>query len=73
MKKSGRGDVIVAVSERLNLDKAGVKLDALSEQVITFKGVLDPKRVLELAEQLARLPTEREKKRSKKAAKESQV
>ena len=68
LKKSGRSDVIVAVSERLNLDKAGVKLDDLGEQLISFKGVLDPKRVLELAEQLAVKPTEREKKRTKKAS-----
>ncbi len=68
LKKSGRRDVILAVSERLNLDKAGVKLDAFSEQLIPFKGVLDPKKVLELAEQLARQPTEREKKRTKRAS-----
>ena len=29
LKKSGRSDVIVAVSERLNLEKAGIKLDDL--------------------------------------------
>jgi len=66
LKKSGRTDIIVAVSERLNLEKAGVKLDSFGEQVISFKGVLDPKRVLELAEVLARQPTEREKKKQSK-------
>ena len=66
LKKSGRTDIIVAVSERLNLEKAGVKLDSFGEQVISFKGVLDPKRVLELAEVLARQPTEREKKKRTK-------
>ena len=69
LKKSKRTDIIVAVSERLNLDKAGIKLDGLSEQLISFKGVLDPKLVLEKAELLAQQPTEREwKKRAKKAS-----
>ncbi|GGR07456.1 DUF790 family protein [Deinococcus ruber] len=53
LKRSGRTDLIVAVSERLNVEKAGVKLGALEDHVIVFKGVLDPKRVLELAERLA--------------------
>ncbi|AZI45241.1 DUF790 family protein (plasmid) [Deinococcus psychrotolerans] len=66
LKKSGRMDIIVAVSERLNLEKAGIKLDAFGEQVISFKGVLDPKRVLELAEILAVQPTERERKKRSK-------
>ena len=54
LKRSGRQDLIVAVSERLNVEKAGVKLGALEDRVIVFKGVLDPKRVLELAETVAR-------------------
>ena len=54
LKRSGRDDLIVAVSERLNLDKAGIKLGSLAERVIVFKGVLDPKVVLEMAERLAR-------------------
>lgn len=70
LKKSGRTDVIVAVSEKLDLEKAGIKLDSFGEQVISFKGILDPKRVLELAEVLAVKPTEREwkKQRRKKAS-----
>jgi uncharacterized protein len=56
--KSGRTDVIVAVSERLNLDKAGVKITTMTDHLLYFKGVLDPKRVLELAEKLAKQPTE---------------
>jgi uncharacterized protein len=54
LRKSGRTDVIVAVSERLNLEKAGVKTADFGERVMFFKGVLNPKKVLELAEGLAR-------------------
>ena len=54
LRKSGRSDVIVAVSERLNLEKAGVKTADFGERVMFFKGVLNPKKVLELAEGLAR-------------------
>jgi len=54
LRKSGRTDVIVAVSERLNLEKAGVKTADFGDRVMFFKGVLSPKRVLELAEGLAR-------------------
>ena len=52
LRKSGRTDVVVAVSERLNLEKAGVKTTDFGERVIFFKGVLNPKTVLELAERL---------------------
>lgn len=52
LRKSGRKDVILAVSERLNLEKAGVKVSDFGERVIFFKGILDPKRVLDLAERL---------------------
>ncbi|WP_424951087.1 DUF790 family protein [Deinococcus sp.] len=54
LRKSGRTDVIVAVSERLNLEKAGVKTTDFGERVMFFKGVLNPRKVLELAEGLAR-------------------
>jgi len=53
LRRSGRTDVIVAVSERLNLEKAGVKTTDFGERVVFFKGVLNPKVVLELAERLA--------------------
>ena len=53
LRKSGRTDVIVAVSERLNLEKAGVKTTDFGERVIFFKGVLNPKVVLELAATVA--------------------
>ena len=52
LRKSGRTDVILAVSERLNLEKAGVNVADFGKRVIFFKGILNPKLVLELAEQL---------------------
>ena len=54
LKKSGRRDVIVAVSERLNLAKAGVTLGELGERAIFFKGVLKPEIVLAMAERVGR-------------------
>ena len=54
LRKSGRKDVIVAVSERLNLEKAGVKTTDFGERVLFFKGVLNPKTVLELAEAMGK-------------------
>jgi predicted nuclease of restriction endonuclease-like RecB superfamily len=54
LRKSGRTDVIVAVSERLNLEKAGVKTTDFGERVIFFKGILNPKVILELAETVAK-------------------
>ena len=52
LRKSGRTDVIVAVSERLNLEKAGVQTTDFGERMLFFKGVLNPKTVLELADRL---------------------
>ncbi|SMB80114.1 DUF790 family protein [Deinococcus hopiensis] len=52
LRKSGRTDVIVCVSERLNLEKAGVDPSDFDERLIWFKGVLNPKDVLGLAERL---------------------
>lgn len=54
LRKSGRTDVIVAVSERLNLEKAGVNPADFGERVLFFKGVLNPKTVLDLAERMIR-------------------
>lgn len=54
LRKSGREDVIVCVSERLNLEKAGVDPADFGERVVWFKGVLSPKEVLAVAEQVAR-------------------
>jgi len=52
LRKSGRTDVIVCVSERLNLERAGVDLSDFDERLIWFKGVLNPKDVLGVAERL---------------------
>ncbi|SEI66119.1 hypothetical protein SAMN04488058_101270 [Deinococcus reticulitermitis] len=54
LRKSGRTDVIVCVSERLNLEKAGVDPSDFGDRVVWFKGVLNPKEVLGIAEQVAR-------------------
>ncbi len=53
LKRSGRSDVILAVSERLNLEKAGVDVGEFGERVLFFKGALPPKEVLSLAERVA--------------------
>jgi len=53
LKQSGREDVILAVSDRLNLEKAGVDPSEFEGRVIFFKGVLAPKDVLEVAERMA--------------------
>ncbi len=50
VRKSGRDDLILAVSERLNLEKAGVKVDQVSVPIIWFKDRLPPKAVLEVLE-----------------------
>ncbi|GGM20195.1 DUF790 family protein [Deinococcus aerophilus] len=54
LKKSGRTDLIVCVSERLNLDRAGVDPSEFGDRLIWFKGVLNPKDVLAVAERTAR-------------------
>ncbi|MPY68153.1 DUF790 family protein [Deinococcus sp. SDU3-2] len=57
LRKSGRQDVIVCVSERLNLERAGVDPSDFDERLVWFKGVLNPKEVLAVAERLtAELP-----------------
>ncbi|EYB66490.1 hypothetical protein DEIPH_ctg103orf0011 [Deinococcus phoenicis] len=52
LRKSGRGDVIVCVSERLNLERAGVDPSDFGERLVWFKGVLPPKDVLAVAERM---------------------
>nr|WP_110888871.1 DUF790 family protein [Deinococcus yavapaiensis] len=49
---SGRTDLVLAVSERLNLDAAGVNPTDLPSgiRLVTFKGRLEPKAVLEALE-----------------------
>jgi len=46
VRQSGRDDLVLAISERLNLEKAGVKLDNLPARVVWFKDQLSPKAVL---------------------------
>jgi predicted nuclease of restriction endonuclease-like RecB superfamily len=53
LRKAGRTDVIVCVSERLNLERAGVDPSDFGDRVVWFKGVLNPKDVLALAETYA--------------------
>lgn len=56
LRQSGRTDVIVAVSERLNLERAGVDPSDFDARLIWFKGVLPPKEVLSVAERLLSEP-----------------
>jgi uncharacterized protein len=48
VRKSGCTNLILAISERLNLEKAGVKVADLPCEVIWFKDKLLPKSVLEI-------------------------
>jgi uncharacterized protein len=48
VRKSGCTNLILAISERLNLEKAGVKVSDLPCEVIWFKDKLLPKSVLEI-------------------------
>jgi uncharacterized protein len=50
VRRAGRPDLIVAVSERLNLERAGVKRDDIPARVVWFKDRLLPKAVLEVLE-----------------------
>jgi uncharacterized protein len=53
IQMSERRDLILAVSQRLNLSgQTAMKLEKFSDQIIWFKGVLEPKQVLKLAERL---------------------
>ena len=53
LRRSGRRDIVLAVSERLNLDAAGVNLGEFRDEIVWFKGKLDPKAVLERVEAVA--------------------
>ena len=44
---------MLAVSERLNLDAAGVNTDDFGDRIVWFKGKLDPRAVLERVEATA--------------------
>ena len=49
---SNRTDLVIAVSERLNLESSAKTIERLEDQIVWFKGALPPKRVLEVAERL---------------------
>ena len=53
LRKAGRRDIVLAVSERLNLEAAGIKTDEFADRIVWFKGKLEPKAVLEKVEALA--------------------
>ena len=48
--RSGRDDIILLVSERLNLENAGVKVYETPAKVVWFKGKVNPKDVLSVLE-----------------------
>lgn len=50
VRRAGRQDLILAISERLNLERAGVKTDDLPARVVWFKDRVLPKTVLEVLE-----------------------
>ena len=49
---SNRTDLVIAVSERLNLESSMKTIERLEDQIVWFKGALPPKRVLEVAERV---------------------
>jgi hypothetical protein len=51
VRKASCNNLILAISERLNLDNAGIKLNDLPCQVIWFKDKLLPKSVLEILDE----------------------
>ncbi len=48
VRRAEADNLILAISERLNLDKAGIKMSNVPAKVIWFKDKLSPKAVLEL-------------------------
>ncbi len=50
VRRANRDDLILAISQRLNLERAGVKLNDLPGRVVWFKERLIPKSVLEVLE-----------------------
>ena len=54
LRKAGRRDIVLAVSEKLNLAAAGVNVDEFADRIVWFKGKLDPKTVLEKVEEATR-------------------
>ena len=51
VKKADRNNLILAVSERLNLQKAGINFNELPNQLIWFKNKLAPRDVLQILNQ----------------------
>ncbi|TVP63936.1 MAG: DUF790 family protein [Nodularia sp. (in: Bacteria)] len=51
VRSSGCNNLILAISERLNLEKAGVKLDNVPAKIVWFKDKLLPKAVLAVIEE----------------------
>jgi uncharacterized protein len=50
VRKAGRDDLILAISERLNLEGAGIKTETVPAKIVWFKGKVIPKDVLALLE-----------------------
>jgi predicted nuclease of restriction endonuclease-like RecB superfamily len=50
VRRAGRQDLILAVSERLNLERAGVKREDIAARVVWFKDRVLPKAVLDVLE-----------------------
>jgi uncharacterized protein len=50
VRRAGRDDLILAISERLNLEKAGIKLNDVPAKIVWFKDKLLPKAVLAVME-----------------------
>jgi predicted nuclease of restriction endonuclease-like RecB superfamily len=48
VRRSECDNLILAISERLNLEKAGVKVENVPAKIIWFKDKLLPKAVLEV-------------------------
>lgn len=48
VQKAGRSNLILAVSERLNLEKAGVQLGQVPAKIVWFKEKLQPRAVLDV-------------------------
>jgi uncharacterized protein len=52
LRRSNRHDIVIAVSQKLNIGESGANIEGLEDQIVWFKGALDPKTVLEIAERL---------------------
>lgn len=50
VQQSGRDDLVLAISEQLNLEKAGVKASELPCKIVWFKSKLQPKQILDVIE-----------------------